>query len=113
MHDDSRNNKIEGLTRLTRQDTVLLDGNFNTNHCHILREIRRKFDRVSSVKRTSLYFKSRARPAIKHTSIFQHHHNSDRAPNYNKWPTEHKFHNTINSINTISKYEYFIKTFVK
>ena len=35
---------------------------------HVSREICRKFDRVSSVKRTSLYFKSRARPEIKHTS---------------------------------------------
>ena len=35
---------------------------------HVLREICRKFDRVFSVKQTSLYFKSRVRPAIKHTS---------------------------------------------
>ena len=36
---------------------------------HVLREICRKFDRISSVKRTSLYFKSRVRPEINNTSI--------------------------------------------
>ena len=38
------------------------------HRCHILREIYRKFGRVSSVKRTSLYLKSIARPVEKHTS---------------------------------------------
>ena len=59
--------KTGGSTRLTRQDTILLDKNFNTGLYHVLREICRKFDRVSCVKRTSLYLKSRDRPAIKHT----------------------------------------------
>ena len=60
--------KAGGSTRLTRQDTILLDRNFNTGLYHILREIYRKFDRVSFVKQTFFYFKSRARPATKHTS---------------------------------------------
>ena len=60
----SRNNETEGLTRLTRQDTVLLDRNSITDRCHGLREICRKFDRVSFVKRTSPY-KSRVNPAKK------------------------------------------------
>ena len=59
-------------TRLTRQDTILLDRNFNIGVHHILREIYRKFDRVSSVKWTSLYFKSRPRPAIKTTLLISH-----------------------------------------
>ena len=63
-----RNIKTGGSTRLTRQNTILLDRNFNIGPYHVLREICQKFDRVSSVKRTSLYFKNRARPAIKHTS---------------------------------------------
>ena len=62
--------KTGGSTRLTRQDTILLDKSFNTGIYHVLREICRKFDRISSVKRTSLYFKSRAKPAIKYTSKF-------------------------------------------
>ena len=62
-----RNIETGGLTRLTRQDTILLDRNFNIGLYHVLREIYRKFDRISSVKRTSLYFKSRARPTIKTT----------------------------------------------
>ena len=62
-----RNIETGGLTRLTRQDTILLDRYFNMGLYHVLREICRKFDRVYSVKRTSLYFKSRARPAIKTT----------------------------------------------
>ena len=37
---------------------------------HVLRAICRKFDRVSSIKRTSLYFKSRVRPAINNTSNY-------------------------------------------
>ena len=60
--------KTGGSTRLTRQDTILFDRNFKIGLYHVLREICRKFDRVSSVKQTSLYFKSRARPAIKLTS---------------------------------------------
>ena len=54
-------------TRLTRQDTILLDRNFNIGLYHVLREICQKFDKVSSIKRISLYFKSRARPTIKIT----------------------------------------------
>ena len=68
--------KTGGSTRLTRQDTILLDKSFNTGIYHVLQEICRKFDRVSSVKRTSLYFKSRAKPAIKYTSKFIKFHNS-------------------------------------
>ena len=41
---------------------------FITGRYHVLREIYQKFDRVFSVKRISLYLKSRARPAEKHTS---------------------------------------------
>ena len=62
------NIRTEGLTRLTRHDTILLDRSFNIDLYHVLREIYQKFDRVSSVKWTSLYFKSRARPPIKYTS---------------------------------------------
>ena len=69
---DSRNNETEGFTRLTRQGIILLDRNFNTGR-HVLREICRKFDRISSVKRTSPY-KSRADPAKKtHFIISQIH----------------------------------------
>ena len=49
------------------EGTVLIDRNFIIGLYHVLREICQKFDRVSSVKRTSLYFKSRVRPAIKTT----------------------------------------------
>ena len=38
------------------------------HRCHVLREIYQKFGRISSVKQTSLYLKSRARPVEKHTS---------------------------------------------
>ena len=48
------------------EKTVLTDRNFNTDRCHVLRKIYQKFDRVCSVKRTSLYFKIIARPAIKY-----------------------------------------------
>ena len=80
---DSRNNETEGLTRLTRQDTVLLDKNFNIGLYNVLQEIYRKFDRVSSIKRTSLYFKSRAKPAIETTLLYHTIHQiSGRPPNY-------------------------------
>ena len=70
------------------RDTVLIDMNFNTDRCHILQEICQKFDRVSSVKWTSLYFKSRARPAIKHTSRIHSTKTQVGPPNYNIRPTE-------------------------
>ena len=55
---------------------------------HVSREICRKFDRVSSVKRTSLYFKSRARPAIKHTSRIHSTKTQVGPSNYGIRPTE-------------------------
>ena len=58
------------------------------HRCHVLREIYQKFDRVSSVKRTSLYLKSRARPVEKHTSKIHRQHNSGRPPNYRICTTE-------------------------
>ena len=66
--------------RLTRQDTILLDRNFNIGPYHVLREICQKFDRVSSVKRTSLYFKSRARPEIKTTLLISHNSTTQVGP---------------------------------
>ena len=49
---------------------------------HVLREIYRKFGRISSVKRIFLYLESRARPVEKYTSIIHSQHNSSRPPNY-------------------------------
>ena len=64
-------------------------GHRNYRHrCHVLREIYRKFGRVSSVKRTSLYLKSRARPVERHTSIIHSQNNSGRPPNYRIRTTE-------------------------
>ena len=42
---------------------------FISGRYHVLREFYQKFDRISSVKRTSLYLESRAGPAEKHTSL--------------------------------------------
>ena len=41
---------------------------FISGRYHILRECYQKFGKISSVKRTSLYLESRARPVEKHTS---------------------------------------------
>ena len=41
---------------------------FISGRYHVLREICQNFDRISSVKRTSLYLQSRAGPAEKHAS---------------------------------------------
>ena len=66
------------------------------HRCHVLREIYRKFGRVSSVKRTSLYLKSRARPVEKHTSRIYSQYNSGRPPNYRICTTEINFKAQIN-----------------
>ena len=58
MPDDSRN---LGKEFNERHSPNKLE--FITDRYHVLREIYRKFGRVSSVKRISLYLKSRARPA--------------------------------------------------
>ena len=55
---------------------------FISGRYHVLREIYQKFDRVFSVKRISLYLKSRARLVEKHTSMIHRQHNSGRPPNY-------------------------------
>ena len=59
---DSRN-----LGREFNERQTLNKLEFITGRYHVLREIYQKFDRVFSVKRISLYLKSRARPAIKTT----------------------------------------------
>ena len=64
---------------------------FISGRHHVLREIYRKFGRVFSVKRISLYLKSRARPVEKHTSIIYSQHNSGRPPNYRIYTTEINF----------------------
>ena len=61
---------------------------FISGRHHVLREIYRKFGRVSSVKRISLYLKSKARPVEKHTSKIYSQHNSGRPPNYRICTTE-------------------------
>ena len=61
---------------------------FISGRYHVLREIYRNFDRISSVKRISLYLKSRARPVEKHTSIIHSQHDSGRLPNYRIRTTE-------------------------
>ena len=71
---------------------------------HILREIYQKFGRVCSVKRISLYLKSRAKPVRKHTSIIHSHHNSGRPPNYRNCSTEINSKTQINQQEFISKY---------
>ena len=60
---DSRN-----LEREIYERRALNKLEFITGRYHILREFYRKFGRISSVKRTSLYLKSRAGPAEKHAS---------------------------------------------
>ena len=60
MPDDSRN---LGKEFNERHSPNKLE--FITDRYHVLREIYQKFGRVSSVKRISLYLKSRARPVKK------------------------------------------------
>ena len=73
---DSRN-----LGREFNERQALNELEFITGRYHVLREIYQKFDRVFSVKRISLYLKSRARPVQKHTSIIYSQENSGRPPN--------------------------------
>ena len=62
---------------------------FISGRYHILREIYQKFGRISSVKWTSLYFKSRAKPAIKHTSRIHSTKTQVGPQNYSIRPTEY------------------------
>ena len=91
MHDDSKNLGKEFNERHTPNKLEFITGRY-----HVLREIYRKFGRVSSVKRISLYLKSRARPVRKHTSKIHSYHNSSRPPNYKNYSTEiNSKHNPI------------------
>ena len=79
---DSRN-----LEREIYERRALNKLEFITGQYHILREFYQKFGRISSLKRTSLYLKSRAGPAEKHASRV---HNTTLVgpPNYNIRPTK-------------------------
>ena len=90
---DSRNLGREIYERRTPKSLEFISGRY-----HVLREIYRNFGRVSSVKRISLYLKSRARPAEKLTSKFHRQHNSGRPPNYRICTTEINFQGTISII---------------
>ena len=57
---DSRNLGREIYERRIPKSLEFISGRY-----HVLREIYRNFDRIFSVKRISLYLKSRARPAEK------------------------------------------------
>ena len=60
---DSRNlgRKFNGKKALNKLE-------FISGRYHVLREFYQKFDRIFSIKRTSLYLESRAGPAEKHAS---------------------------------------------
>ena len=90
---DSRNLGREIYERQAPKSLEFISGRY-----YVLREIYRKFGRIFSVKRISLYSESRARPAEKLTSKFHRQHNSGRPPNYRICTTE------INSQGTNSKY---------
>ena len=77
---------------------------FITGRYHVLREIYQKFGRVSSIKRISLYLKSRAKPGEKHTSKIYSQHNSGRPPNYKICSTEINFQSTIQSTRIYIKF---------
>ena len=76
---------------------------FNTGRYHVLREIYRKFGRASSVKRISLYLKSRARPVRKHTSKYTALKSQVGPPNSSICPTENTNQFTIKINPNISK----------
>ena len=99
MHDDSKNLGKEFNERHTPNKLEFITGRY-----HILREIYRKFGRVSSVKRISLYLKSRTRPVKKHTSKIHSQHNSGWPPNYKKCSTEINSKAPFNHQGFISKY---------
>ena len=80
---DSRNLGREIYERRAPKSLEFISGRY-----HVLREIYRKFGKISSVKRTSLYLKSRARIKEKHTSKIYRQHNSGRPPNYRICTTE-------------------------
>ena len=61
---DSRNLGREIYERRTPKSLEFISGRY-----HVLREIYRNFGRVFSVKRISLYLKSRAGPAEKNTLL--------------------------------------------
>ena len=61
---------------------------FITSRYHVLRKIYQNFDRVSFVKRTSLYLKSRARPAEKTHFKNTQHQTLVGPPDYSIHPTE-------------------------
>ena len=92
---DSRNLGREIYERRAPKSLEFISGRY-----HVLRKIYRKFGRISSVKRISLYLESRARPIEKHTSIIHSQHNSSRPPNYRICTTE------INSKAQIPKYQF-------
>ena len=73
---------------------------------HVLREIYRKFGRVSSVKWISLYLKSRARPVEKYTSMIHRQDNSGRPPNYRICTSEINSKAQIQEIEFISNYHH-------
>ena len=72
---------------------------FISGRYHVLREFYQKFDRISSVKRTSLYLESRARPVEKHTSRIHSTRTQVGPPNYSIRPTEYT-KQLINNINS-------------
>ena len=106
MPDDSRN---LGKEFNERHSPNKLE--FITDRYHVLREIYQKFDRVSSVKRISLYLKSRARPVRKHTSIIHSHRNSGRPTNYTNCSTEINSKAQINQSRIYIKILIFYKTY--
>ena len=61
---------------------------FITGRYHILREFYQKFSRIFSVKRISIYLKSRTKPVRKHTSMIHNQHNSGPPLNYRIRSTE-------------------------
>ena len=106
MPDDSRN---LGKEFNERHSPNKLE--FITDRYHVLREIYQKFGRVSSVKRISLYLKSRARPVRKHTSIIHSHRNSGRPTNYRNCSTEINCKAQINQSRIYIKILIFYKTY--